>query len=167
MEAKNDGLQALMRDGLVVQGIAPFRADDKPRAVWPQGLDHLTAIAKAIDRATLWPFVATLVYRLNGQVTTERKVVEAPASERPEGEDLIPAGAEYLRADVMPAARFDDMRASVRGNYTAEYRAYLMWCKAKSKGKTVAQLVAWEDYDPISTDGRVHRWTQGACRVTL
>lgn len=147
----------------------PPRSDNAPRAVWPQGLDHLTAIARAIDRATLWPFVITLRYRgADGQATLLREVVERPAGVAPLGMDLLPADAlELFRADVLPASRFDDMTPHVRGLYAAEYRAYLMWRKAKALGKAVAELKPWTDYDPISDDGRVHRWVGGASGATL
>lgn len=37
------GLQALQRDGIDLGALTPYplRADDKPRAVWPEGLTHL------------------------------------------------------------------------------------------------------------------------------
>jgi hypothetical protein len=46
---KNNGLQALQRDGLAVPGIAPFRTDTKPRAVWPEGLTHLAPSPLVLD----------------------------------------------------------------------------------------------------------------------
>lgn len=45
------GLQALNRDGLNLGALTPFplRADDKPRAVWPEGLTHLPAAPLVLD----------------------------------------------------------------------------------------------------------------------
>ena len=45
------GLQALNRDGLNPGALTPFplRADDKPRAVWPEGLTHLPASPLVLD----------------------------------------------------------------------------------------------------------------------
>jgi len=41
------GMQVLQRDGFTL--IAPLRKDDKPRAVWPEGLTHLPAAPLVLD----------------------------------------------------------------------------------------------------------------------
>jgi hypothetical protein len=45
------GLQALNRDGLNLGALTPYplRADDKPRAVWPDGLTHLPAAPLVLE----------------------------------------------------------------------------------------------------------------------
>lgn len=167
--ASEAGLQALERDGLAIEGIAPFRADDKPRAAWPSGLPHLELIAagaRALEKATLWPFVVTVTYRQAGQVSTLRTVVQRAASNPPHGDDVLPADAEFMRADVLPAMRFADMAVGLRSRYAAEYKAFLMWRKGRAIGKSVDALVPWVEYDPVMIDAEVYRWTRGESAVT-
>lgn len=167
--AREEGLQALMRDGLAIEGIAPLRSDDKPRAVWPAGLPHLELIsagAIALEKATLWPFVVTVTYRQGGQVSMQRTVVQRAASNPPQGEDVLPADAEFMRADVLPAIRFADMAPGLRSRYAVEYRTFLLWRKAQALGKSAEALVSWTDYDPVSIDAAVYRWACGESAVT-
>lgn len=164
-EFQSEGLQALMREGLPAGMFDfPLRNDTAPRAVFPAGQLHLEAIAtgaRALEKATLWPFMVMLRYRLNGAVVNVCRVVESPASESPLGDDLLPAGAELLRSDVMPAARFGDMGEPARYRYEAEYRVFLLWRLAKALGKPVDQLQPGVDIDATLMDKRVSRWLRG------
>lgn len=123
------------------------------------------AMRPAIDSAsilasiTLWPWVITLTYRVALQAETRIHIVQSALANRPAGDDLLPADAELLRCDVFPATRFDDMAPAVRLRYRAQYRAFLLWRKARAFGK--AELVPGIDYDADEINESVVCWAHG------
>ena len=76
----------------------------------------------------------------------------------------MPPDGRVLRCDVFPAIRFDDFAENTRLRYRAQYRAFLMWRKARAADKSPAALVPWVDYDPIAIDETVERWVRPAGR---
>jgi hypothetical protein len=129
--------------------------------------------AQAIERATLWPWIVTVGYSVTtvaddgARVTRygqRTEVVQSTLAEIPDATALMPEGADFLRADVFPATRFDDMSAETREKYRTHYQAFLMWRRAHALGKTVADLVPWVDYDAVFIDESVQRWAFGAQR---
>lgn len=136
--------------------------------------------ASIVERCALYPYVCSLLvqHRIEyhdgtSQVSFDRtelfrQVLQAPNGQPPIAEDIV-AGLGLtapliMRADIVPAGRFDDMQPAQRQRYKAEYRAYLMWRKAHSVGLTEAQLKPWADgpdgYDPVTFDERVERWAK-------
>lgn len=128
------------------------------------------AVARALERCTFYPWIVQVAYRErvaypDGSTVTEFpryreriEVVQATLLDPPDELQFVPEGAEFLRADVFPATRFDDMTPLVRANYKRHYRAFLMWRKAHALGKPVAQLQPWTDYDPVLVDENCERW---------
>lgn len=116
--------------------------------------------AAALDRSTVLPWVVELVSVKPGQAASRHISVHyAPMHRPPIPEDLLPQGARFVRADVFPATRFDDMPIHVRDRYyRAHYRAALMARRAKANGMTVEQLQASEHHDPVLIDEQVERW---------
>lgn len=130
-------------------------------------VEHATsafAASGALARCTLVPWIVTVEW-YEGEVPTGRTVIDVQVLERalieaPAAEDLVPAGCDFLRADVFPASRFDDMNAELRHRYRRQYAAYLMWRKAKAIGKTVREMVPWVDFDPPHDEMRMLRWVK-------
>lgn len=124
--------------------------------------DQLARNARALELATLYPFVVTIHGQREGKFTVLiREVVQAPMHAPPIAEDFVPEGCVVGRADIFPASRFDDMSLQVRARYRSEYQEYLMWRKAWSLQKPRAELVPWVDYDCILLEGNVARWAKG------
>lgn len=118
-----------------------------------------------LARCTVYPWMVVVTYRdAAGNVAMVRQVVEGLLSEPPCATGYVPEGGELMRADIFPATRFEDMNDTGRARYRPEYRAFLMWRKAKALGKAVAQMVPWTEYDPILIDETVERWVKPACR---
>ena len=138
------------------------QTDTKARAV--AHYTHQAALAKALelsralDNATLWPWVITLRYTLNGERQQSVHIVQSTAGNPPDELQFVPDGAENVGADVFPASRFDDMDLAVRTNYAPQYRAFLMWRAAKAIGKRPEDMRPWVDFDPIGNDERVQSW---------
>ena len=138
------------------------QTDTKSRAV--EHYTHQAALAKALElsraleNATLWPWVITLRYTFDGQRQQSVHIVQSTAGNPPDELQLVPDGAENVGADVFPASRFDDMALATRTNYAPQYRAFLMWRAAKAIGRTVADMRPWVDFDPIGNDERVQSW---------
>lgn len=114
-----------------------------------------------LAKCTVYPWLVTVTYRTPEGVTRlDRQVIEALMSEAPDPLAFVPDGCEFMRADVFPATRFDDMNDAGRARYRPEYRAYLMWRKAKALGKAVGELVPWVDVDPVLIDENAERWVK-------
>jgi hypothetical protein len=125
-------------------------------------LAERTLIAAAIATRTApitWVVEATF---LTPQDTTGRLivVVDAPLSERPDAETLIPAGCELTRDVSFPAVQFADMANETRDRYRAHYRAYLTFMVAKARGKKVNELICGTDYEPDAIDDQVVAWSR-------
>ncbi len=137
-------------------------AADKSRAVAHYSMLAVQAqalkLSRALEHATLWPWVITLRYTLDGQRQESVHIVQSTVGNPPDELQFLPAGAENVAADVFPASRFDDMAAAVRQNYGRQYRAFLMWRAARAIGKPVADMQPWADFDPIGHDDRVSNW---------
>ena len=116
----------------------------------------------ALDRATDVPWVVTLEFTHPAYEGTHRLInlVQAPLSKRPEASDHMPAGSTLLREDTFPAERFEQMAREVRPRYFAQYRQFFLWREAHSRGKDAADMVAFEDYDPVAIDYAVERWVR-------
>lgn len=132
--------------------------------------------ARALEVATLWPFVVQIHFRprvsyfdgtsqieYDGAFEPTLQIVQAPLGKPPEASDYIPANAVpgSVRADIFPVSRFDDMAQALRSRYTGAYREYLMWRKANALQVSRAALRPWVDYDAILIDGVVARWVNG------
>lgn len=123
--------------------------------------------AAVIERATLHPWVVSVGYHFTpGVHHVILDVVERRMDDRPDPLGFLPTGAELNRAEVFPAARFDDMPAATRERWMPHYRAFLMWRKAKALGKHVAEMTPWVDYDAILVDESVQRWAKPGVRYT-
>ena len=137
-------------------------AADKARADAYFSMLAVHAPALAIDRGlqnvTVWPWVITLRYTLDGQRQQSVHIVQSTAVSPPDELQFVPEGAENLAADVFPASRFDDMAIATRTNYAPQYRAFLMWRAAHAIGKKPGDMRPWVDYDPIGKDERVSSW---------
>lgn len=124
-------------------------------------VEHATS---ALVRCTLVPWIVTVEWyegeRPTGRTVTSIRVIERPLLEAPAAEDLVPAGCDFLRADVFPASRFDDMSIGTRHRYGRQYQAYLLWRKAKAIGKAVADMKPWVDFDPPHDEMRMLRWAK-------
>lgn len=73
-------------------------------------------------------WVVTLTWlTADGQQVTTVLCTALPAGQVPEPERHVPAGAQLLRADVLPAARLDEMPVERRQRYATEYGEYLRW----------------------------------------
>lgn len=116
------------------------------------------ALSRTIERATVWPWVITLRYTLDGQRQQSVHIVQSAAVSPPDELQFVPDGAENLVADVFPASRFDDMALPTRPNYVQQYRAFLMWRAAHAIGRKPDDMRPWVDYDPIGKDERVSNW---------
>ena len=128
-------------------------------------LPALAAGAVIAAKYTIWPWVVTVNYTLRdskGKSYPEQRivVVMAPMSAAPDALDLMPDGATFLRADVFPATRFEDMGPDARMRYKEQYRAFLMHRKARAFGMEPDQMVPWEHYDPVMIDETVQRWAK-------
>jgi hypothetical protein len=128
-------------------------------------LASLANQAAILEKCTVYPWVVAVGYHFTpgvhhlGLHITERRMSDAPD---PLG--FLPAGAELNRAEVLPAARLDDMPARGRERYKPHYRAYLMWRKAKAIGKQPVELQSWADYDPVLIEEDVQRWAAPGVR---
>lgn len=125
--------------------------------------------ADILARCTLYPWIVTVHYvrhewrRDGGRAPIFEQriaVVQGTLADMPDAAAFMPDGAEFHKADVFPAPRFDDMKPEQRQRYRAQYRAFLMWRKAHAFGKTVEQLQPWTDYDPVLIDESVERWAK-------
>jgi hypothetical protein len=117
--------------------------------------------AAITERCTLWPWVIKLTYlTASGCTETSTTILQSTAADAPQPEALLPHGAELLRSDVFPATRFENMRADVRDRYKPQYRAFVMWRKARAADKSQAEMQPWVDYDPIAIDESVERWAR-------
>ncbi len=115
-----------------------------------------------LDRCTLVPWIVDVVWsRTAGVGQRTITVVAAPAAQRPDAHDHVSQGAMLLRADVFPASHFEDMTPRLRELYSAHYRAYLLWRRARAEGKTVADFEASPAYDESSFAERVALWKAG------
>jgi hypothetical protein len=141
-----------------------------PSALAPAFLtvEHATSafpIAGILARCTLVPWIVTVEWyegeRPTGRTVIDVQVIEGALASAPAAEDLVPEGREFLRADVFPASRFDDMHAGQRERYRRQYTAYLLWRKAKAIGKTVAEMKPWVDFDPPGDEMRMLNWVRG------
>jgi hypothetical protein len=122
--------------------------------------------ASTLERATVWPWIIDLCWsRDPGIGRRTLVVVQAPMHAPPVPEELVPLGAILTRADSFPATRFDDMTPRTREVYKPQYRAFLMWRKARSADKSPAEMQPWVDYDPCAIDESVERWARpvGRC----
>jgi len=135
---------------------------DKSRAVahytHQAALAAALSAAKTLQHATLWPWVITLRFTLDGAQMTSTHIVQSTVGNPPDELQFLPAGAEDVFADVFPASRFDDMPLEVRPRYASQYRAFLMWRAAKAIGRPVADMRPWVDFDPIGKHERVESW---------
>lgn len=131
-------------------------------------LAHLaTDSAATLARCTVYPWIVELVSVVPGHAATRHIHVHyAPLHRPPVPEDLLPEGAEFVRADVFPATRFDDMAIHNRDRYRAHYRAALTARRARAYGITVEQLQRSEHHDPVLVDGQVERWLRPNNRFT-
>lgn len=116
--------------------------------------------ARAVESATLWPFVVSVEYTVGGVQHARLFVVQAPSTQAPNGLEEVPADARNVSASVLPASRLTDMPLDRRMNYRRHYRAYLMWALARRLGKPVADLQCFTDFDPISIDESVESWAR-------
>lgn len=114
--------------------------------------------ARAVESVTLYPFIVTLRYTLDGKPQRDVHVIESTMSKRPDGFDLLPKQAENIAADVFPASRFDDMPSSTRQNYSGQYRQYLTWRAARAFGMSIPDLWATKSLDYVELDERVQNW---------
>lgn len=100
-----------------------------------QSMVPALAAGAFIGRVTSWAWVIDLSYRIQRAhgMSSERIVVieEAPMTAAPDPLEQIPAGAEFLRADVFPATRFDDMPKPARDRYRLHYRIFVQWRRAR------------------------------------
>lgn len=118
--------------------------------------------AAILDRCTLVPWIVDVVWsRTAGVGQRTIAVVAAPTHQRPDGHDHIPASAMLLRADVFPASHFEDMTPRLREVYSAHYRAYLLWRRARAEAKTPAEFEASPAYDEASFTERLALWKAG------
>lgn len=114
-----------------------------------------------LARCTLWPWIVDVCWsRVEGVGMRTIDVLAAPMHQPPDPHDHVPAGAMLLRADVFPATRFEDMTAHVRGIYSAHYRAFLLWRRARSLNKTLDELQRSTDFDSDSLEQNVARWVR-------
>lgn len=106
-------------------------------------------------------FAVTAKYQLpaDAAIREEHAVMVCPAGQRPDATTLVPKDGELLSALVMPLQSLLDMDLQRRPNHKQLYRAYLL--HKASKGKPVAELVAWKDYDPNSIDDAAYAWSKG------
>jgi hypothetical protein len=113
-----------------------------------------------VAAATYVVWVVELTY-LQDDVQRSTIVVDrAPLSARPQTEELLPAGAELLRAESMPVCRLRDLPVDRRHNYRRHYRAFLMWNRAQDNGMRSDDMVPHVDYDPIAIDEDLQRWVR-------
>ena len=126
----------------------------------------LSGAIRAIESIS-FPWCVTIDFRFdrlaedktNFEVAHERLIVQAlQVGETPEANELVPAGATFLREDVFPATKFDRMPVDVRDRYASQYRAYLMWRKATAAERGVDDLVDGFDYSSRLIDEQVSRW---------
>jgi hypothetical protein len=128
--------------------------------------------ASALARSTLYPFVVSVRYQhtvtADGatypRVVFDSRVIEAPLTEQPTGDELVPDGAKLLWKRVICGAQFDDMSRQQRSDHAPEYRQILMWRKAKAVGKARDAMVPWTDYDPVGMDETLERWLNPGVR---
>ncbi len=111
------------------------------------------------------PAVAEYAVTVRYQLPADAAIREAHAvmvcagQQRPDAAALVPKDGELLSALVMPLKSLIDMDLQRRPGHTRLYRAYLL--HKASKGKPVAELVAWKDYDPNSIDDAAYAWSKG------
>lgn len=131
------------------------------------GLPELAASAGDIlANCTIYPWVIIVRYvDSQGRLQIVRHIVESSLVNEPIGADLVPDGALQPHVHTFPATFFDDMSTEGRIRYRQEYKAFLMWRRAKALGKAVADLAPWADFDPIHIDESVERWVKpvGRC----
>lgn len=113
-----------------------------------------------IAAATVVVWVIELTYLLDDVRESTVVVERSPLAARPDGEDLIPAGAELLRAASFPAEAFRSMPAMERLKHRRHYRAYLLWCRAMDAGKKPDDMRGHVGYDPVMLDEDVERWAR-------
>jgi hypothetical protein len=115
-----------------------------------------------LDRCTLLPWIVDVVWsRTPGVGMRSIEVVAAPLQKQPDAHNHVPADAMLLRGDVFPASHFEGMTPRLREIYSAHYRAYLLWRRAQSEGKTVAEFEASPAYNEATFAERVERWKAG------
>ena len=135
---------------------------DKSRAV--EHYPHQAALAaalnlsRALEDITKVAWVLRLTYTYQGGQVTSTHIVESAVRQPPSELEYMPAGAEQVTADVVPASRFDDMPLASRPRYAPQYRAFLLWRAAKAIGKKPEDMRPWVDYDPVGKDDRVQSW---------
>lgn len=124
-----------------------------------QAMDNLMRAGQAVINATLWPWIIAIDYTdAQGLPKRTIEVEQRTLADTPQPEDLMPAGGTFLRAELFPATRFDDLPPTHRWKYKDHYAAYLKWRLAHALGKKVEDLIPWEEMDPISIDMKVQRW---------
>lgn len=121
---------------------------------------NVMGMPQAIKNATLYPYAVKVKYQLPADAAVREAcaILEAFGDERPDGNALIPDGADHLQTTVMPLEDLVTMRQERRASHAGEYRAYRMWLVSRRVNKPIDQLRGWVDYDVIVEDDAVHNW---------
>lgn len=118
--------------------------------------------ASTIERATVVPWIVDVEFERAARLDPGRlvQIVEAPMQAAPSPEDIVePLGAlRVIRADIFPATMFDEMSRPARLTYRHHYRFFQLWQRAKARGKSASDMVAWADYDPIFLASQLDAW---------
>ena len=122
--------------------------------------EQAAAMHTVIDRAASLPYVITIRApdADNAWHCVAMQVVESAPGAIPDPLQLVPPGVDEFSVDMLPASRFEGMPVAIRQRYATQYRAYLMWRKARAIGKALKDMKPWVDHDPIDDDERVQRW---------
>ena len=121
---------------------------------------NVLGMPQAIKNATLYPYSVRVRYQLPADAAIREvcAIVETTGDERPDGNALIPNGAEHLQTYVMPLDDLLDMQQERRASHVGEYRAYRMWLVSRRVKKPVSELQAWVDYHAAFEDDAVQNW---------
>jgi len=123
-------------------------------------------MAAAIERATVYPYVVTALWRnADSSIGGTREVLQRGRHEAPTAEAVLPVGAVFLSGKVTPAEAFDSMETLFeREQHRAEYGTFRLWRTLHAAGKSVDSAVPWVDYDPVYVDECVRRWMRGSAQ---
>lgn len=114
-----------------------------------------------IAAATVQTYIVATYHLPPGGKCACRSIEVVQAHSRPNPSEFIPAGAEFLRATVVPVHMLRDMQVSQRRGLGAHWRAYLLWCRAQDLGMAVGAMQPWVDFDPVTIDTAVSSWLNG------
>jgi hypothetical protein len=126
------------------------------------GLDmlHPGQVQSAVERATVWPWVVDLTYRI-GEQPAECLLRIVESAGRPDEATLLAIDAQVVRCDMQRGDRLQTMPTEARPRYRRHHIALQMWAKARALSKAVETLQPWVDYDPILIDETTERWVCG------